>query len=222
MGRPKSPRRQHSKRPTPPRQPPHHKSSRHTRPRTRNRRRRRALNPVNLRRQNKIALRQSINLMRPRGNFRLPPPQKNIRVMPLVLRNRPHLVHKRERLLKIRKRERPHNMMPIHYLPLRHFLRQPLQLFSSQRRPPPPTRPPIFLASSLIIRALQKSPSSQFYKNHSSRDIPRQAHTKKCRNSIAPTDSAILLRDKSQAAPAATRGNSISCEDHPCPMKSAN
>src|SRR5271156_3198335 len=134
MGRSKSPRHQRPKRPTPPRQPPNHKSSRHARTRTRIRRRRRTLNPINLRRQNKIALRQPINLVRPRGDFRLPPSQQNIRMMPLLLRNRPHLIHKPERQLKIRKRKRPHNVMPVHHLPSRHFLSKRLQLVTTQRR----------------------------------------------------------------------------------------
>src|ERR1700740_2579284 len=72
--------------------------------------------------------------MRPSRNLRLAPPQQNIRMMPLLLRNRPHLIHKRERLLKIRKRKRPHDVMPIHDLPRRNFFCQRIQFLPSQRR----------------------------------------------------------------------------------------
>src|SRR5579862_8515333 len=58
-------------------------------------------NFINLRRQNKITLTQPINLVRPRLNLRFPPGQKNIRMMPLLLCQRAHLIHKIQRGLKI-------------------------------------------------------------------------------------------------------------------------
>src|SRR5580658_1807080 len=196
MGRPKSPRHQYSKRPTTPRQPPHHKSSRCTSPRTRNRGRRRTLNPINLRCQNKIALRQPINLVRPRGNFRLPPPQQNIRMMPLLLGNRPHLIHKRQRLLEIRKRKRPHNVMPVHHLPLRHFFRQRLQFFPGQRRHSAAARHASLLRKLAHKSPLRNSRSTPILQESRSRSLScrKPATTRKSRDGISSTHSAILLR----------------------------
>src|SRR5260370_19387748 len=54
-------------------------------------------------------------------------------MMPLLLRDRAHLVHERERLPKIRKRKPARDVMAVHYLPLRNLLRQTLQFLPSQR-----------------------------------------------------------------------------------------
>jgi len=164
----------------------------------------RTLNPIKLRRQNKITFRQPINLMRPSRNLRLPPPQQNIRMMPLLLRDRPHLIHKRERLLKIRKRKRSHNVMPIHHLPPRHLFRQSLEFFSSQRR-----NPATAWHTSLLRQLAHNSlPPAIVATRNSTRttlpsDIPpapTQAD-QKSRDGFALAPSAILLRDKSYAAP---------------------
>src|SRR5277367_3707028 len=89
---------------------------------------------IYLGRQNKIALRQPINTVRPRGHFRLAPRKQNIRMMPLPFGKCPDLIGKRKRLQKIREFERARDVMPVHHLPLRDLLRERFQLFARQRR----------------------------------------------------------------------------------------
>src|SRR5277367_3449544 len=123
-------------------------------------------------------------------------------MMPLLLRNRPHLIHKCQRLLEIRKRERPHNVMPIHHLPPRHLFRQCCQLPTSQRRHSSPARhtillrklahkycPPEFTVASDSTRISPRTlrPQVSALANHPPALISKNPV-------LAPAPSAILLR----------------------------
>ena len=95
---------------------------------------RRPLQPINLRRQNKVALRQPIDLVRPDGNPDLPPGQQDIGMVSLVLREFPYLIHEPQCGLEVRKRKLPFEMMIVHDLPVLHLGFQRPDLCSSQRR----------------------------------------------------------------------------------------
>jgi hypothetical protein len=56
---------------------------------------------IDLRGQDEITLRQSINLVRPDRNLGLSPPEANIRMMALLFRQIPDAIHKRLRFAKV-------------------------------------------------------------------------------------------------------------------------
>jgi hypothetical protein len=72
--------------------------------------------------------------VRPRGDFGLAPTEKNIGMMALFLCDRAHFVYERERLAKVGKRKRTHDVVPIDDFPLRDFAREPSEFFAGERR----------------------------------------------------------------------------------------
>src|SRR5229473_885132 len=67
--------------------------------------------------EDEIAFGQPVDLVRPGGDFCLPPGQKNVGVMPLFFGDLAHFVHKLKRLAKIRESKCPGDVMRVHHLP---------------------------------------------------------------------------------------------------------
>ena len=74
-------------------------------------------NPVNLSCQNEIALSKPIHLMRVNRYFGFTPAKQNVRMMGLLLGNRPGAIHEIKSLLKVRKLECLVQMMFVNDLP---------------------------------------------------------------------------------------------------------
>src|SRR4029077_5715543 len=83
---------------------------------------------VNLRCENKIALSQAVNLVRPCRDVRFTPRKQNIRMVPLLLRNSSDFVDERQSLYKIWKFKFPRDVVPIYHFPSRHLARQCFQV----------------------------------------------------------------------------------------------
>src|ERR1041385_5270037 len=77
----------------------------------------RGVSLVNLCCHDEIALGQTVNGVRPESDFCLTPRKKNVRMVPLLLRNLAYPVHKSERLAEIRKLEGLAKMMFAHDAP---------------------------------------------------------------------------------------------------------
>ena len=78
--------------------------------------------------------------MRPGGDLGLAPGKQNVGMVALCFGEVSDLIHESERLLEIRKCERARDMVPVHHLPIRHFLRQRVEFCPGERRNPSPAR----------------------------------------------------------------------------------
>src|SRR2546423_5541010 len=56
---------------------------------------------IYLSREDKVAFREAVNLVRPDGDFRSSPAERDVRMMPLLFRQLAYAIHERERLTKI-------------------------------------------------------------------------------------------------------------------------
>jgi len=93
---------------------------------------------VDLGSENEITFGQTVDFVRPSGDFRFSPGKKDIRVMPLRFGDLADLVDKRECLPKIRELKGAREVMRVHNLPVRHLFRQSLKRLAGERRCSPP------------------------------------------------------------------------------------
>jgi hypothetical protein len=77
-----------------------------------------------------IAFAETVDLVRPRGDFSFAPGEQDIRVVPLLFGKLSDFIHENQRLAKIRKRKRASDVVPVHNLPLRHFCSQRLKFLA--------------------------------------------------------------------------------------------
>src|ERR1051325_3709791 len=89
---------------------------------------------IDLRRQNEIAFRQSIDFMGPDGHFRFPPPEANVGMLTLLLARLANPIYKIKRFTKVAKVVTRQQMMLVDNLPVRDFRRERLDLFTLHRR----------------------------------------------------------------------------------------
>jgi hypothetical protein len=72
---------------------------------------------VYLGRENKIALRETVNLVRPDGDFCAAPAEADVRVMALIFGQLAHAINEVQRCTKIPERVRFEQVMFAHYVP---------------------------------------------------------------------------------------------------------
>src|SRR5215471_16824637 len=89
---------------------------------------------IDLRREDEVALGQSVDLVRPDRHRDLAPGEVDVRVVSLFLREDANFVGKRESGLEIGKLEGALQMMLINELPSRELGTEALELFALQRR----------------------------------------------------------------------------------------
>jgi hypothetical protein len=92
-----------------------------------------------------IALRESVDLVRPQRDLGLPPRQKNVGMMSLLLGDGADTIHKIERLLEIGEAELTLEVMLFHDIPLGNLIVKWFQLFAFQRRNASPARSAEFI-----------------------------------------------------------------------------
>src|SRR5262249_232709 len=80
-----------------------------------------ALQLIDLRGQNKVALREPVDLVRPNGDFRAPPGEQNVGMMSLLLGDGAQRVDEIEGLPKIGKCETSRQVVFVDYLPMRNL-----------------------------------------------------------------------------------------------------
>ena len=103
---------------------------------------------VDLRRQNKVALCQAVDLVRPDFDPGLAPRQVNVRMMSLLFCNDSDSVDEIERRLEIRKLELLLDVMIVHNIPMVHLRCQRLDFRCGERRHTSSARNARFLRQS--------------------------------------------------------------------------
>jgi len=106
---------------------------------------------INLRGQDEITLREPVDLVGPYRDAGLAPGEIDIRMVTLLFRNSPHLVHKIESTIEIRKSKFPLDVMIVHDVPLFHLRCQWLDFIGRQWRNSAAARNAGFLRQSHVL-----------------------------------------------------------------------
>ena len=85
-------------------------------------------------REHKIALGQSIGLVRKNSDFNLAPRKEDVRMVAFFFRDSPHAIHEIEAIFKVRKGKTLRQMVLTDYVPTLQLAQQPFDISAFQRR----------------------------------------------------------------------------------------